>query len=76
MTPVNPQFGSIYGDPSGGPQYITDSGVAVWMWRKGVQVGPEHRNVAPAVCAAAAAGWTNPSMPAWLNAGLAAEVAA
>lgn len=62
---MTPAFGTIYGDPST-PSYITPEG-PVWMWRKGqkvrfftadgVQVGPEQRNVGPAVCAAIAAGW-------------------
>jgi hypothetical protein len=65
-------FGRIYGDPAT-PAYITRDGQSVWMWRKGqrvrfltadgVQVGPEHRNVFPAVCAASAAGWIDPCNP-------------
>lgn len=68
-------FGSIYGDPVA-PAYITTDGRKVWIWRKGqrvrfltadgLQVGPEHRNVAPAICAAAAAGWIDPDNP-WLS---------
>lgn len=30
-------FGKIYGDTET-PAYITDSGAAVWMWRKGQRV--------------------------------------
>jgi hypothetical protein len=76
LTPIEARkpapFGEVYGDP-GTPSYITDTGLEVWMWRKrqrvrfftadGVQVGPEHRNVCPAMCAAAAAGWIDPRNP-------------
>jgi len=68
--PINPRFGSIYGD-AGKPSFITDAGVGVWMWRKGqrvrfftaegVQVGPEHRKVFPAIVSAYAAGWIDRS---------------
>lgn len=77
-------FGEVYGDPET-PSYITDTGVEVWMWRKGqrvrfytsdgLQVGPEHRNVAPAMCAAAAAGWIDPSNP-WLSLACCVEIRA
>lgn len=63
-------FGSVYGDPSA-PSFITPEG-PVWMWRKGqkvrfftaegVQVGPEQRNVGPAVFAAMEAGWIDMSL--------------
>lgn len=59
-------FGHIYGDPER-PSFITTDGTPVWMWRKrqrvrfftadGVQVGPEHSNVFPAMLSAFAAGW-------------------
>ena len=81
--PVN--FGRVYGDPAE-PAFITPAGVRVWMWRKGqkvrffsaagTQVGPEHRNVAPALCAAYAAKWIDPSAPKWLNDGCIAECSA
>lgn len=74
ITPTR-QLGAIYGDPSS-PSYITTDGTPVWMWRKGqrvrfltsdgVQIGPEHSNVGPAICSAAAAGWVDPSNP-WLS---------
>lgn len=77
-------FGRIYGDASC-PSYITPEG-PVWMYRKGqkvrfftaegVQVGPEQNNVGPAVVAAAAAGWIDPSLPSWFNAGFTAHVRA
>lgn len=77
-------FGRIYGDTET-PAYITDTGVAVWMWRKGckvrfltadgVQVGPEQSNVGPAMCAAAAAGWVDPANP-WLSRMMTIEVRA
>lgn len=70
------KFGRIYGSETE-PSYITETGVAVWMWRKGqrvrfftaegVQVGPEHSNVAPAILSAAAAGWSDTNLPAWFN---------
>lgn len=40
----------------------------------GEQVGPEHRNVVPAMCAAAFAGWLDCNAPAWLAAGMVREV--
>lgn len=66
--PINPGYGEMYGP---GPHYVTPpNGIAVWMWRKGQhvrfydehgnQVGPEHGNVAPAVCWAAGQGWIDP----------------
>ena len=71
-----PTFGRIYGDPSQ-PSFITETGTAVWMWRKGqrvrfftsqgVQVGPEHANVFPAMCSAFAAGWIDPNLPTYVN---------
>ena len=83
VKPLRITFGAIYGDPTAGPQYITDGGVTVWMWRKGQrvrfltaegdQVGPEHRNVFPAICAASAAGWIDPANP-WLSMACTIEV--
>ena len=68
------------------PAYVTPDGTEVWMERKhqktrfltadGVQVGPVHRNLAPACCWARYHGWTDPSMPDWFNAGAIAEVQA
>lgn len=66
--PINPGFGEMYGP---GPHYVTPpNGIAVWMWRKGQhvrfydehgnQVGPEHRNVVPAIIWAAAHQWIDP----------------
>jgi hypothetical protein len=78
------RWGEIYGDPDT-PSCVTDTGINVWMWRKGqrvrflaadgVQVGPEHRNVAPAMVAAAAAGWIDPCNP-WLSVACTVEVRA
>jgi hypothetical protein len=77
-------FGELYGCGAQ-PAYVTDDGVAVWMRRKGqrvrffdavgVQVGPEHRNVAPAVVWAAFHGWINPRHPE-LSAAVTLEVRA
>lgn len=63
-------FGQPYGE---GPHYVTPDGVTVTMWRKGQrvryfdtdgnQVGPEHRNVVPAVIWAAAHAWIDPRDP-------------
>jgi hypothetical protein len=68
------------------PDYVTTDGVEVWMERKhqkmrfldarGEQVGPVHRNLAPAVVWARANGWRDPSLPDWFNDGAIAEVAA
>lgn len=68
------------------PDYVTADGVEVWMERKhqktrfldasGSQVGPVHRNLAPAVGWARAQGWCDPSLPQWFNDGAIAEVAA
>lgn len=59
--------------PDGDPQYLCRR--PVWMYRKGqrvrffdvegVQVGPEHRNVYPAVVYAAAECWIDPRKPVW-----------
>lgn len=67
-SPKSPNFGRIYGSASH-PSFITNRGVPVWMWRKGQrvrfytesgkQVRPEQPNVAPAVAAALAWGWTD-----------------
>ena len=64
--PKSKQFGEIFGDAER-PSYFTREGTPVWMWRKrqrvrfltadGEQIGTEQRNIAPAVCAAMAAGW-------------------
>lgn len=68
---VNPRFGELYGGTD--PAYVTPAGVAVWMWRKGqrvrfydaagTQVGPEHRNVVPAIVWAGAHAWVSPDHP-------------
>jgi len=68
------------------PDYVTTDGVEVWMERKkirtrfldaaGAQVGPWHKNLVPAIVWAAAAGWTDPSVPAWWSAAVTAEVRA
>ena len=58
-----------FGKPFGqGPHFITDDGRFVTMWRKGCrvrfytddgeQVGPEQRNVAPAIAFAHHYHWT------------------
>jgi hypothetical protein len=70
----------------GRPDYVTADGVEVWMERKrqktrfldrhGSQVGPVHRNLAPAVIWARAQGWRDPSLPQWFNDGVIAEVSA
>ena len=77
-------WGQAYGcDPE--PAYVTPDG-PVWMHRKGqrvrffddhgIQVGDEHRNVAPAIVFAAFQGWIDPTDPmtsAILNAGIRAQ---
>ncbi|MHB8318119.1 MAG: toxin-antitoxin system YwqK family antitoxin [Acidimicrobiales bacterium] len=62
-----PDFGSLYGGPM-----ITPDGKSVSMWRKGQkvrwydtegdQIGPEQKNVAPAVAYALAHGWFDPEL--------------
>lgn len=61
--PTNVAWGELYGHSP----YQTNDGRLVWMFRKtqavrfydedGVQVGPEQRNVAPAICYAIAHRW-------------------
>lgn len=73
-----------WGEPWGGARYRLPDGREVTMRRRGQrcrfftddgeQVGPEHANVAPAVVAAAYAGWWDLNSPAWLNVGLIREV--
>ena len=68
------------------PDYVTADGVEVWIERKcqktrfldarGCQVGPVHRNLAPAVVWARSQGWRDPSLPDWFNDGAIAETAA
>ena len=68
------------------PDYVTTDGTEVWIERKsqrtrfldagGNQVGPVHRNLAPAVVWARVHGWRDPSLPDWFNDGVIAEVAA
>jgi hypothetical protein len=79
---VDPGFGESYGSA----RYITPEGQTVFMYRKGQrvrffdadgnQVGPEHHNVAPATAWAAAADWTDPDSPAWLDQAVKREVRA
>jgi len=68
------------------PDFVTTDGVEVWMERKGQktrfldghgnQVGPVHRNLAPAIIWARAHGWRDPSLPQWFNDAVIAEVSA
>lgn len=88
MTCINvpdPGWGCRYG--SGNLHDMeTDEGVPVFMFRKGqrvrffdadaTQVGPEHRNVAPALTWAHYHGWHDPSAPLWLTIGCQAEARA
>jgi hypothetical protein len=82
---VDKPFGQFYACSSEQPSHMTPDG-PLWMRRKGQrvrffdetgeQVGPEQRNVAPALCYAAWQGWIDPRDPAtsaWLNAGIRAE---
>ena len=82
--PADPGFGQRYGcGPE--PAYVTPAGVAVWMQRHGQrvrfytaagqQVGPEHRNVAPATVWAGINGWVDPTAPL-LSLGVIAETRA
>jgi hypothetical protein len=78
-----PNYGELYG-ASKEPCFVTDEGVELWLYRKGRaarffdchgdQVGREHPNVYQATVWAYAHGWYNPTAPAWVNAGCAAEV--
>jgi hypothetical protein len=57
----------------GDPEYLCRT--PVWMWRRGQrvrffdaqgnQVGPEHKNVVPALIYAAANCWIDPEEPWW-----------
>jgi hypothetical protein len=68
------------------PDYVTPDGLAVWIERKsqktrfldacGAQVGPVHRNLAPAIAWARVHGWSDPSLPDWFNDGAIAEARA
>ena len=68
------------------PDYVTTDGTEVWIERKrqktrflyarGRQVGPVHRNLAPAVVWARTQGCRDPSLPQWFNDGAIAEVSA
>jgi hypothetical protein len=68
------------------PDYVTTDGVEVWIERqgqktrfldaRGSQVGPVHRNLAPAIIWARAHGWRDPSLPQWFNDGAIAEASA
>jgi predicted kinase len=71
LQPPNPGWGEIYAPrPGGVPDYFTDNGIAVWMFRRGQrvrffdsagnQVGPEQGNVAPAMAYATHEGWRAP----------------
>jgi hypothetical protein len=69
---INPGWGEDYG--CGRVAYVVPgTGTYVWMFRKGQrvrsfdargnQVGPEHKNVAPACYWAAANAWVDPFLP-------------
>jgi hypothetical protein len=63
---IEPSWGKPYG---GDAPYITPRGARRWMYRKGQrvrfydrrgrQVGPEHSNVAPAICYAMHYRWSD-----------------
>lgn len=67
----------------GRPDYVTTDGTEVWIERKhqktrfldasGTQIGPVHRNLAPAVVWARRQGWRDPSLPDWFNDGAIAD---
>jgi hypothetical protein len=77
-----PPFGTLHG-PGGGPSFITDRQVEVWMYQKGQrvrffdrsanQVGHEHASVVSAQMWAYAQGWVSPTSPVWLTAGFLRE---
>lgn len=84
-TKVDKPFGQFYACSPERPSHLSPDG-PLWMRRKGQrvrffdeagqQVGPEHRNVAPALIYAAFQGWIDPRCPAisaMLNAGIRAE---
>lgn len=74
--PIACPWGEVYG---GNPSYVTPRGRAVVMCRKrqavrffdakGKQVGPEQRNVAPAVVYALYHRWMDPDskIPEWMQ---------
>jgi hypothetical protein len=74
--PIACPWGAVYG---GNPSYRTPRGRFVVMCRKrqavrfydakGVQVGPEQTNVAPAVAYASYKGWRDPDgmTPLWMQ---------
>lgn len=77
MTPVAPIPARKYGRMYGGDRpWITDTGLQVWMWRKGQkvrfltatgkQIGPTHANVYPAMNKAI--GISEPEVMAWYRA--------
>lgn len=69
---INPNWGEDYG--CGRVAYVVpETGICVWMFRngqrvrfydaRGNQVGPEHKNVMPAICWASGQAWIDPSNP-------------
>lgn len=79
---INPGFGRPYGHNP----MVTDTGIEVWMWRKGQkvrffdcngqQVGPEHANVVPALLSVWKRGWRCKDHPKWLQDGCIKEAQA
>lgn len=73
-----------WGKPYGSGKWRTDTGRIVAMYRKGQrvrffdsrgrQVGPEHRNVAPAFVAAYAGGWAEVGVALSFVAAIRAEI--
>ena len=75
-------WGEVWGAPM-----VLPGGAYVVMRRKaqrvrfaevatGRQIGPEHKNIVPAMIWAHAQGWDDPTAPAWLNAGVKREIEA
>ena len=78
---MDEMWGRIYA----GTFFDREDADRVWMFRKGQrcrfytadgqQVGPEHRNVVPAIRWAHAQGWIDSTIPAWLDQGIKREIA-
>jgi hypothetical protein len=86
ITTMPEQVDPKWGKPYSGTEFVLNDGRTVRMYRNrnavryydtnGEQVGPEHRNVVPAlVWAWAQPDWHDPSTPPWLLTGIRREIA-